>query len=937
MSTTSRTRAVLATLLGLAAGAGCSEPPPASCTPATELCDGKDNDCDGATDEGFDLGAACSVGLGECLATGKKVCGSSSATVCDAVAGTPAVTETCNGKDDDCDGATDDGAADCCRSGDTHACGVEVGVCHTGTATCGSDRSWGACLDAQGAHVVLAHERTESCNGRDDDCDGETDEGFDLGSPCTRGVGECLATGKKVCAADGTAACDAVPGLGTAEVCNAKDDDCDGDTDEGVAGCCKSGERRGCGVEAGVCHAGHETCASDGSWGTCLDALGNRAVLAGERAESCNGQDDDCDGETDEGLDLGAACTLGAGECLATGKKVCSSDGSGTRCDAVPNPESAERCNGKDDDCNGVTDDGFDLGAACSSGVGECAVGGWTRCASSGLATECDAVPGPEASESCDGKDNDCDGVTDDGYDVGSACSVGLGECAASGSMRCASSGLATECGVVPGPQATETCDGKDNDCDGVTDNGYDVGLACSEGVGACRASGTIACVASGDSACDAVAHPPGAETCDGTDDDCDGSTDEEGADGCAGYYVDADGDTYGVGAPRCLCAADATHAATRAGDCDDTSSTTYPGALEICSNLKDDDCNGQTDDVADADGDGWTRCEGDCCDTSSDCRYPVIVNPGALEVSNNGVDDDCDPSTPDTSSGPSTCSTGSAFTSVSPASLAAAMDLCATTTANPPKPLKKWGLISATFINLDGTPATGQALTDAANTQSAVLTDYGPLNLPRLGSTMAALSTGKMRDATDPGYVAPSLGTNLNRATAGPSSFLAAHANAMPTRSGCPAGTSFQDPVGVRLAIRVPTNVSRLEYRFAFFASSYSRWTCSTYDDFHLALLRTGATIPADRNIAFDSANPFVSLNHAYFTHCTPKPGYSCLYGTSELQGTGMENVGAGTGWRTATAPVIPGETITLDFMLFDMGDGVDDSVILLDYLHWY
>jgi len=71
------------------------------------------------------------------------------------------------------------------------------------------------------------------CDGKDDNCNGETDEGFDLGGSCTVGVGACETEGSLICSADGAeAVCDAEPGQPQAETCNGIDDDCDEETDE---------------------------------------------------------------------------------------------------------------------------------------------------------------------------------------------------------------------------------------------------------------------------------------------------------------------------------------------------------------------------------------------------------------------------------------------------------------------------------------------------------------------------------------------------------------------------------------------------------------------------------------------------------------------------------------------------------------------------------
>ena len=93
--------------------------------------------------------------------------------------------EVCNGKDDDCDGKVDDGVTPCechknkatqeCYTGDPSSAGK--GICTKGTQTCQSDFTWSACKgDVQ--------PQTESCNGKDDDCDGETDEGCQCPSGC---------------------------------------------------------------------------------------------------------------------------------------------------------------------------------------------------------------------------------------------------------------------------------------------------------------------------------------------------------------------------------------------------------------------------------------------------------------------------------------------------------------------------------------------------------------------------------------------------------------------------------------------------------------------------------------------------------------------------------------------------------------------------------
>ena len=100
-------------------------------------------------------------------------------------------------------------------------------------------------------------------------------------------------------------------------------------------------------------------------------------------------------------------------------------DGYGENCgpgpdcdDANPNvhPGAIEICNGIDDDCDGIIDENFpNLGDSCTVGVGECEESGNYICTQNGSGTECDATAGVPTIEICDGLDNDCDGIIDDG------------------------------------------------------------------------------------------------------------------------------------------------------------------------------------------------------------------------------------------------------------------------------------------------------------------------------------------------------------------------------------------------------------------------------------------------------------------------------------------------------------------------------------------
>ncbi len=141
-------------------GDGSCESP---CEPnASETCNGQDDDCDGVTDEDFDCVLGAQVGCTtSCGSLGTGTCGTGCVLPGPSQCVPPQ--EQCNGQDDDCDGACDDGF-ECC-AGAAEACTTSCGS--QGTRTCSANCTWSACVPPQ-----------EECNGRDDDCDGATDEDF---------------------------------------------------------------------------------------------------------------------------------------------------------------------------------------------------------------------------------------------------------------------------------------------------------------------------------------------------------------------------------------------------------------------------------------------------------------------------------------------------------------------------------------------------------------------------------------------------------------------------------------------------------------------------------------------------------------------------------------------------------------------------------------
>ncbi len=322
-----------------------------ACTPETEICDMLDNDCDGQVDNVANLPGGC----------------------------------VCN-----------DGAQQACYTGPDGTSGV--GACVQGTQDC-ANGTWGECV---GQIVPQA----EACNLVDDDCNGAPD---DMGmSSC--GVGACAVT-VEACVSGQTQSC--VPNQPTVEVCDGLDNDCDQLTDESdpmLNMTCMTGS-------SGVCAQGKMACI--GSALVCAPD-----VMATE--EVCDGLDNDCDGMVDNNIPgTGGACSSGQLGVCGPGTISCQLSGGTYQIDCFPDVASSpEICDGLDNDCDGNPDDGNPQGGgACDTGqLGLCQAG-TLNCVTGALTCTPNAQA---AAEVCDGMDNNCDGQADEGNPGGGqACGCG--------------------------------------------------------------------------------------------------------------------------------------------------------------------------------------------------------------------------------------------------------------------------------------------------------------------------------------------------------------------------------------------------------------------------------------------------------------------------------------------------------------------------------
>jgi MYXO-CTERM domain-containing protein len=231
------------------------------------------------------------------------------------------------------------------------------------------------------------------------------------------------------------------------EICDGLDNDCDGQIDENLVRACSTS-----------CGSGTQTC-NAGTWSGC------NAPSAS--TEICDGKDNDCDGLIDEGC----ACTPGStsscgggglGICNAAGTQTCLPNGQWGPCVGAGTPK-AELCNGIDDDCNGLIDDG-DPATMCPDGF----------CGDDNMCHSNSEIPPPAAGPmsvptGCEALNLGCTCVTGT---VVSCAPITKGACAFGGGTQTCN-GLGNWDACIPAVQPRpESCNGSDDDCNGVVDDG---------------------------------------------------------------------------------------------------------------------------------------------------------------------------------------------------------------------------------------------------------------------------------------------------------------------------------------------------------------------------------------------------------------------------------------------------------------------------------
>jgi hypothetical protein len=340
-----------------------------------DMSDARDAGVSGAAGSGGASSAAAAAGMmssspavpasvcGDGIVQGKEICDPASASA-------------------PCPTSCEDDANPCTKTeltGDSAACTAECKQSTVTALVAGDECCPSGATPATDADCAAACTSTsEVCDGRDNDCDGEADEGVrnacggcaalteEPRAACSDGSGACEVAGVFECDGMDAVSCNATARPSEPEDCDDADNDCDGRIDEGVlngcGGCARLEHERG-----DSCTAGSGACAGRGVY-VCM---GTDAVVCDARArtpaaESCDGEDNDCDGSVDEeaGKTWYQDCDGDGYAPQGTGREACSEPAAMNGCDWIERAPSASATDC--DDMNEARHPGADFGLPIS-------------------------------------------------------------------------------------------------------------------------------------------------------------------------------------------------------------------------------------------------------------------------------------------------------------------------------------------------------------------------------------------------------------------------------------------------------------------------------------------------------------------------------------------------------------------------------------------
>lgn len=465
--------------------------------------DGVDSNCDGAND--YDADADGSVG-------------GPNGVDCDDAdpAVFPGAAERCNDTDEDCDGMVDEDPVDAgvlYADGDRDGFGAGDALWAACWAPDGTTFAVGDCNDSDATSFIGG---AEVCDGVDNDCDGVIDDNPDeanswyrdsdgdgRGDPATLEAFCSMPVGWTV---DGTD-CDDLDPLsygGAAEICDALDNDCDGEVDEGAVNdrvWFSDGDNDGFGGSASTLAA----CGRPAGFALLsTDCDDNNPSVYPAATEVCDEADNDCDGAVDNDAADAPAAYIDAdldgygGEKVTSCAAAAGTVATGGDCDdgsVIVSPVGVEVCNGTDDDCDGATDEPDAEGAAIwyfdldLDGYGvstfttlACGVP-FGFAATAGDCDDTDPERSPGALEHCDGIDEDCDDQIDDSPADGrwtyadlDGDGFGEGEATVACQEEAGRTGINGDCDdtdAARSPTAAESDNQQDDDCDVLVDEDF--------------------------------------------------------------------------------------------------------------------------------------------------------------------------------------------------------------------------------------------------------------------------------------------------------------------------------------------------------------------------------------------------------------------------------------------------------------------------------